>query len=128
MPIEYDAARAELETAFDSAESSLLTGQSVDAPNRHVVEALDIVFSSNTQAFREVLLGCLLARIQDKAINVRRPYVSQGDDAYNGRTLDERVVNPVLQGKRIPSSRGPFLSVFRRSVEFRLITRDGDAG
>ena len=125
MPIDYASARVELETAFETAESSLLTDQSVGAPTQHVADAIDIVFSSNTQAFREVLLGCLLARIQDKAINIRRPYVSQGDDAYNGRTLDERVVNPILQKKRIPSSRGPFLSVFRRSVEFSLSTRDG---
>ena len=125
MPIDYRVARAELETAFDSAETTLLADQSVDAHDQHVAEAVDTVFSSNTQAFREVLLGCLLARIQDKAIDVRKPYVSQGNDAYNGRTLDERVVNPVLQEKRIPSSKGPFLSVFRRSVEFRFNTRDG---
>ena len=56
---------------------------------------------------------------------MRKPYVSQGDYAFNGRTLDERVVNPILQQRRIPSSRGPFLSVFRRSVEFNVATRDG---
>ena len=86
---------------------------------------MDKLFSSTTQAFREALLGCLIAHISDKTINIRKPYISQGSDAFNGRTLDERVVNPVLQQRRIPSSRGPFLSVFRRSVEFTNSTRDG---
>lgn len=51
--------------------------------------------------------------------------MGHGEDAYNGRTLDERVVNPFLQDKRIPCSRGPFLSTFRRSVMFDELTRDG---
>jgi len=41
------------------------------------------------------------------------------------RTLDEAVVNPFLHEKRIPASRGPFLSAFRRSVPFLPATRAG---
>ena len=52
-------------------------------------------------------------------------YVNQGENAYNGRTLDETVVNPFLQSAEIPASRGPFLSVFRRSVAFVPETRAG---
>ena len=125
MPVDYDDARNLLQSTFDIAEITLLTGGGSDQPGHGIVEAVDSVFVSRTQAYRETLLGCFIARIQDKAINVRKPYVSQGEDSYNGRTLDERVVNPVLQERRIPSSRGPFLSVFRRSVEFNLSTRDG---
>ena len=125
MPIDYDDARNLLQGAFDTAEVTLLTGDDSDRPEHGLAEAIDSVFASRTQAYREALLGCFIARIQDKAINVRKPYVSQGEDSYNGRTLDERVVNPILQERRIPSSRGPFLSVFRRSVEFNLSTRDG---
>lgn len=72
-----------------------------------------------------MLLGCVIARIQDKAINIRQPYVNQGPNAFNGRTLDERVINPFLQDNRIPSSKGPYLNVFRRSVEFNESTRGG---
>jgi hypothetical protein len=39
--------------------------------------------------------------------------------------LDERVVNPFFHDKRIPSSRGPYLSTFRRSVRFVEATRSG---
>ena len=125
MPIDHDVAREQLQSAFEVAEDALFAESGVDLPPNQIVDAIDSVFASRTQAFRETLLGCIIARIQDKSINIRRPYVSQGDDAYNGRTLDERVVNPMLQERRIPSSRGPFLSVFRRSVEFNLGTRDG---
>jgi hypothetical protein len=65
------------------------------------------------------------ARLSDPKIDITKPYVNQGDDAYNGRTLDERVVNPFLHERRIPSSKGPFLAAFRRSVRFDESTREG---
>lgn len=124
VSIEYDSVSEILEALFDAAETDLLTQES--PPQLLEIDAaLDTIFSSRTQAFREALLGCFLAKLHNQAVNVRKPYVSQGDDAFNGRTLDERVVNPILQQRRIPSSRGPFLSVFRRSVEFTVATRDG---
>ena len=70
-------------------------------------------------------MGCLVARIQDENINIRQPYANQGPNAFSGRGLDERVINPFLQSKGIPSTRGPYLSVFRRSVPFDTVTRDG---
>ncbi len=72
----------------------------------------DAIFNSATQAYREVLIGCLLARHQDQSINLRQPYVNLGEHAFNGRTSDERVINPFLYEKRIPNSCGPYLSVF----------------
>lgn len=124
IAIDYDSASELLNALFDAAEADLLTQES--RPQVPEIDTeLNIVFSSGTQAYREALLGCFLAKLNDPATNVRKPYVSQGDDAFNGRTLDERVVNPTLQQRRVPSSRGPFLSVFRRSVEFTEATRDG---
>ena len=70
-------------------------------------------------------MGCAIARIQDKSINIRQPYIGHGANSFNGRTLDERVINPFLHEKRIPSSCGPYLSVFRRSVQFDENTRSG---
>ena len=125
MAIDYDSARDDLQAAFDTAEARLLSNSVPVSPPQRISDAIGLVFASRTQAFREVLLGCVLARIQDKSVDVRLPYVSQGSSAFNGRTLDERVVNPMLQEKRIPSSRGPFLSVFRRRVSFAPATRDG---
>ncbi len=122
--VDYERARALLDGEFASVEEQALGGiAQVVAPP--LVAQFDAVFSSRTQAYREVLLGCVLVRLLDKNIDVHKPYVNQGTSAYNGRTLDERVVNPFLQQKRVPCSRGPYLAAFRRSVEFRAETREG---
>lgn len=120
IPIDYPKARALLEDVV--AEAGALH-QSVVA--EQLDEAINQVMRSRTQAYREVLIGCCLARLLDPTIDVRRPYANQGDSAYNGRTLDEKVVNPFLQHHEIPSSRAPFLSVFRRSVTFTADTAAG---
>lgn len=90
-----------------------------------VRRAGDALLSSPTQSYREVLVGCGLARIQDASINIRHPYVNQSDDAFNGRTLDEKVVNPFLQDRLIPCSKGPYLASFRRNVKFIAETARG---
>ncbi len=125
MPIDYNRAATQLKQAFENAEGAVFATEKDDHPYERINGAFETVFSSRTQAFREALLGCLLARIDDENIDIRKPYVSQGEDSYNGRTLDERVINPILQEKQIPCSRGPFLSVFRRSVKFDQSTRGG---
>lgn len=124
MPVDYSSARYLLDTTFAEVEACLLQG-TVPEVDKRVQDACDLIFSSRTQAYREVLLGCLIVRIQDKSINLRQPYLDQGPKAYSGRSIDERVVNPFLHDKRIPSSRGPYLSVFRRSVQFHATTRTG---
>src|SRR5258708_14851546 len=124
MPIDYGGARELLDTLLVDVENDLLTGRNPTAPEG-TEDPFEIVFASATQAYREALVGCCIARVQDKQIAIRLPYMNQGEGAFNGRTLDERVVNPFLQANRIPSSRGPYLGVFRRSVRFDLSTRTG---
>jgi hypothetical protein len=125
MPTDYAAARAILDGAFDQVLGDFLAGNSPPSLSASVRTNVDRMFQSATQAYREAVLGCLLMKIQDHDVNVRKPYINQGKGAYNGRTMDERVVNPFLHDNRIPSSRGPFLSVFRRSVPFDETTRGG---
>ena len=86
---------------------------------------LNLIFNSATQSYREVLIGCVLVSLEVPSIDIRKPYSSQASNAFNGRSLDETVVNPFLHEKRIPSSRGPYLSTFRRSVDFTPATRSG---
>lgn len=124
MPIDYEAAKQLLSETFTQAENDLLR-RSAPEISEDLRKACGELFQSATQAFREVLLGCTIARIQDRKINIRQPYVDQGPKAFSGRSLDERVINPFLHEKRIPSSRGPYLSVFRRSVQFDANTRSG---
>ncbi len=127
MPIDYDSARKLLYDTFHEVEADFLRVlvPKADPLFRLFPVNCEVLFRSRTQAYREVLLGCIVARIQDRNINIRQPYAGQGPNAFSGRTLDERVINPFLHDKRIPSSHGPYLSVFRRSVPFDADTRKG---
>jgi hypothetical protein len=122
--IDHKAARELIAGCFSEAEKHFLAGTKpgVDEPLK---SAFDNVFASSTQAYREALIGCAIARFLDEKTDVSMPYVGQGPRSFNGRDIDEKVVNPFLQEKRVPCSRGPFLSVFRRSVRFDLSTRNG---
>ena len=104
--IDYEAAQALLLAVFSETEAGFGSGILPPVPDA-VVRAITPLIDSSTQAYREVLVGCCLARMIDPAIDVRLPYVGQGDNAYNGRTLDENVVNRFLQSNQIPASRGP---------------------
>ena len=107
MPsLDYGKARALLDSAFAEVEKNLAEQKTLAVFIPGEIEgACDALFNSRTQAYREAMLGCVLARIQNRAINIRLPYVGQGDDAFNGRTLDEQVINPFLTTNRIPCSR-----------------------
>ena len=113
-----------LNNAFLSAEQHIVSG-TVPPIDPGISTVGEEVFRSNTQAYREVLLGCAVAKMLAPTVDVRKPYANQGDDAFNGRTLDEQVINRFLKEARIPSSGGPYLSVFRRSVQFTPSTREG---
>jgi hypothetical protein len=119
LAIDYSSADDLLASAFSDAEAIVLNGTEPsvvgDAALRQSCETL---FQSKTQSFREVLVGATLCRLLDKRINIRTPYAKHGENAVSQRQLDEKVVNPFLKRNRIPSSKGPYLAVFRRSVTF----------
>lgn len=124
MPvIDYVAARNQLNDCFEET----LRGLPPEA--RQLLEnyqtAFETVFASKTQSYREVLLGCALAHFLSPDTNIRLPYVKQGPDAFNGRTLDEQVINPFLMSRQIPCSKGPYLATFRRNVKLDSSTRSG---
>ena len=123
MAIYYEQSKVLLNNSYEKAAQELPA-----AVTQYITDnkdALDTIFSSKTQSYREVLLGCAVARYQDRSCNIRHPYVKQGEDAFNGRTLDEKAVNPFLFSKQIPCSKGPYLATFRRNVTFTEDTRDG---
>jgi hypothetical protein len=125
MPaIDYERAATLLAESFARAEKTFYDKQEPVA-TADVISAADIIFASSTQALREALLGCVLAKAVEPSVNVRHPYVSHGSDSFNGRTLDENVVNPFFQQKLVPCSKGPYLASFRRSVKFNDETRAG---
>lgn len=124
MTTQHEELATVLERCFSRAEKAFLEQEPPDVTSTFT-DHCDLVFGSKTQAYREVLVGCLLARIQDKTKDIRLPYVKLGANAFSGRSVDERVVNPFLHANTIPSSKGPYLSVFRRSVRFDESTEAG---
>lgn len=122
--LDYAASRHELDTQFAAILDEDPT-DTVPEIRTSSIAAIEMLFASDTQSFREVLVGCCLAKIGDTRIDIRLPYINQSDVAYNGRTLDEKVVNPFLKEHEIPSSKGPFLSTFRRNVGFSPETGRG---
>lgn len=122
--IDYEAAAEVLKQEFAQAEADVANSVSPNVPVPYKA-AVQILFSSNTQSFREVALGCALARLKAPGVDITLPYANQGPTAFNGRTLDEKVVNPFLHDRQVPASKGPYLATFRRSVKFDAATREG---
>ena len=113
-----------LSALFNEAENLVATG-ATSGVVQAVSDAAEVIFASSNQSCREALLGCALARLINPSIDIRLPYAGHGATAFNGRTLDERVVNPFLKERQIPSSKGPYLAMFRRSVRFVHETGQG---
>jgi hypothetical protein len=106
-----------LAEVFAEAEEDFRSQSPPNVP-ADTLAAINKVVESATQSYREALVGCILARLLDRAVNIRYPYATQDANAFNGRTLDEQVVNPFLHDKLIPCSRGPYLATFRRNIKF----------
>lgn len=88
-------------------------------------QAAKVLFTISVQSYREALLGCAIAKTVDPEIDIRSPYGNQGPQAFSGRSLDERVINPFLTDRQVPCSRGPYLASFRRSIRFVESTAAG---
>jgi len=78
--IDYDEVREILVEEFNNAERLFRESGTIEAP-AEIVSATEQLFSSSTQAFREALVGCTLAHIADQGIDIRLPYMNQGDSA-----------------------------------------------
>jgi hypothetical protein len=124
MGLSYSTATADLTRIFALAEADAASN-SMPPVSSAVEKAAQEMFDSETQSIREALLGCALARLQDQTIDITLPYMNHGATAFNGRTLDEQAVNPFLKAGQIPSSKGPYLASFRRSVKFDTETGKG---
>ena len=121
---DYQAARNTLEEAFVLAEEAASQEEPPTA-SEAVVSALDVLFGSQSQSFREAVIGWCLVRLAKPALDLRYPYMKQGTNAYHGREIDQKVVNPFLQDHMVPCSTGPYLAMFRRDFTFTEERRDG---
>lgn len=124
--LDHRKAEKLLRVQFDRVEQSYFTKEDPPSVSDQARTAADKLFDDTSpQSYREALLGCAVARMVDRQIDIRSPYVQQGSNAFSGRSLDEKVINPFLVSKKIPCSRGPYLAVFRRKVRFVPETAEG---
>jgi hypothetical protein len=113
-----------LKEEFDKALDAFRYKRLINVPTE-ITKATEILMRSNTQAYREALIGCALARIVDDRVDIHMPHTRLGENAFSGRSLDENVVNPFLQRQEIPCSRGPYLSALRRGVVLQMPVPEG---
>lgn len=115
--LDYKAAEHLLEEQFDLSEDDFRSGSPVQQPN-NVKTEIERLFSSDTQAYREALVGCAVARVLDEAIDVRYPATEHHDNSFSGRTLADRVITPFFRSKAVPVSKSPYLSSLRGGAKF----------
>jgi hypothetical protein len=104
MPIIMQELREILKNSFARAEDALLTNRPI-VTTPAAQHACDVVFVSHTQAYREVLLGCLLVRNTDSSKDICLPYIDLGPNAFSGRSIDEQVVKMLPEYRRPSKTR-----------------------
>jgi hypothetical protein len=108
----HDNARVLIAGAFTEAEDDFRDGKVVSLP-ADVMAAIDRMFASKTQAYREAFVGCVVTRLVDESVDVRYPATAHGENSFSGRSVSDKVVAPFLQSKRVPVSVSPYLSALR---------------
>ncbi len=59
--------------------------------------------NKSNRAGARFLMACLLAKTQDPAVDIRKPYTEIGDaDCYSGRTYDERYISGFISEHDLP--------------------------
>lgn len=116
-PVDIDIAKAMLAETFELAESDQRDGVAASVPSE-IVKATERLFLSKTQAYRDALPSCVLARIIDPQIDIRLPATEYGENAFSGRSVSEKAVTPFLRDRSVPTSASPFLSAVRGGAKF----------
>lgn len=122
--IDYEKAKSLLQKEIREIETAFRNGRPPEV-SRDFADATAVLMRSSTQAYREALLGCIVARILNPDIDIHYPHTKLGENAFSGRGLDEHVINPFLRENEIPCSGGPYLSALRRGVALVLPVPEG---
>ncbi len=91
-----------------------------------LTEKIELICRCNTnKAPIRFLLSCLLAKIHNPKVDIRKPYTEiEGDDAYSGRQYDERYIDPLIYKYKLPCNpTTAFLTPAFRNLD-RLLTTD----
>ena len=115
--IRVSDATALLAEVFELAEEDFREDAPVGAP-APVVTATERLFTSDTQAYREALIGCAIARILNQDIDIRLPATEHGENSFSGRSLADNTVTPFMRARAVPISASPYLSSLRGGARF----------
>lgn len=115
--INNEAARELLAEVFPLAEDDFRSDAAIQIPDE-IATATERLFTSVTQAYREALVGCAIARILDPLIDIRYPSTEDGENSFSGRSVGENAVTPFLRDRKIPISVSPYLSSLRGGAKF----------
>ena len=76
------------------------------------------------RACTRLLMSCMLAKLDRPAIDVRKPYTEIGtDDAFSGRTYDERFINHFINSNQLPvNNTTAYLTPAFRNIDKPLTT------
>ena len=91
-----------------------------------VIEKVEFICRCNTnKAPIRFLLSCLLAKIHNPQIDIRKPYTEiEGDDTYSGRYYDEKFVEPIIHKYELPCNQTTaYLTPAFRNLD-RVLTSD----
>lgn len=89
-----------LDLAYQSA------SHSIDKPlirNRSVVSEVEFVCRCSNQAGTRFLMACLVAKLSNRSLDIRKPYTEIGGAGiYSGRHYDEAYVAPFIFKHKLP--------------------------
>jgi hypothetical protein len=86
-----------LEKALSSGNVPVITAPPIVADVEYVSRNIQ------NRAGVRLLLACLLAKVHNPAVDVRKPYTEIGDaDAFSGRTYDEAYITPFINLHDLP--------------------------
>jgi SacI restriction endonuclease len=111
-----DATRL-LDEVFTLAEDDHREGKPINLPNE-AVTAIERLFRSDTQAYREALIGCAVARTLNPKIDIRHPATDTDINSFSGRSLADQVITPFMRERAVPISASPYLSSLRGGARF----------
>ena len=64
-------------------------------PTSEVTKQVEFVCRNQNRAGTRLLMACLLAKVHNPEVDIRKPYTKIGDDdAYSGRSYDEKYIEP----------------------------------
>ena len=112
-----------LESLFEKASGDLSSSAVKSEVARQKIE--QICRCNTNKAPIRFLMSCLLAKIHNPQVDIRKPYTEiEGEDTYSGRFYDERFVELLVHKYRLPCNpTTAYLTPAFRNLD-RLLTTD----